>query len=163
MRGCLLEDLLYLPFNTDFRNFIVSFRDKIQILWVLLSRATIHDDPRPPTTMHKFAATTHAQPYFRRHYPRPAITSWATTHNHPQSTIIKPPPLTNNDSLPTTLLTKKILNYVFATTTIYPGEFKNSLNLFASTRRTPTKIFFQSVATVFTLNLHITNATEDKN
>ena len=107
MRGCLLEDLLYLPFNTDFRNFILSFRDKIQILWVLLNRATIHDDPRPPTTVHKFAATTHAQPYFRRHHPRPAITSWATTHNHPQSTIIKPPPLTNNDSLPTTLLTKK--------------------------------------------------------
>ena len=107
MRGCLLEDLLYSPFNTDFRHFIVLFREKTQILWVLLNRATIYHHPRPSTTMHKFAATTHAQPWFPRHQPRPAITSWDTTHNHPQPTIIESPPPTNNDSLLTTLLTIK--------------------------------------------------------
>ena len=43
MRGYLWEDLLYLPFKTDFRHFIVSVREETPMLEVLLKRATIHD------------------------------------------------------------------------------------------------------------------------
>ena len=43
MRGCLWEDLLYLSFKTDFRHFIVSLREKTQMLEVLLNHATIQD------------------------------------------------------------------------------------------------------------------------
>ena len=32
MRGCLWEDLLYLSFKTDIRHFIVSLREKTQML-----------------------------------------------------------------------------------------------------------------------------------
>ena len=93
MRGCLLEDLMYIPFKTDCCHFIVSFREKTQGLWVLLDRVTIHDHPRPginsqpaPTTSHIFATTT---------------------HDHPRPSIIKSPPPTNNNSLATTVLTIK--------------------------------------------------------
>ena len=75
MRECLLEDLLYIPFKTDFRDFIVLFREKKQVLRVLLNRATIHSHPRPGinsqpalTTSHIFATTTHDN-------PRPAFIS----------------------------------------------------------------------------------------
>ena len=38
---------------------------------------------------------------------------------------------------------EKHLDYIFATTTNHPEEFKSSLNLFASARRTPTKKFLR--------------------
>ena len=42
-----MEDLFYLLFNTDFGHYIVSFREKAQMLWILQNCATIHDHPRP--------------------------------------------------------------------------------------------------------------------
>ena len=43
MKGCLWEDLLYLPFKTGFRHIIVLLRGKTQMLEVLINLATIQD------------------------------------------------------------------------------------------------------------------------
>ena len=73
MRGCLWEDLLYLSFKTDFRDFIVSLREKNTNAWSITkscdhARSGINLQP-VPTSGHIFVATTqeHPQPLTTNH------------------------------------------------------------------------------------------------
>ena len=71
--------------------------------WVLLNCAATHNHPRPATNLQpppRSAITLSSPPTTSHNFT-------ATTHNHPRATIIKPPSPTNNDSLPTVLLTIK--------------------------------------------------------
>ena len=128
--------------------------------WTGIAKSCDHHDyhdPQPPTTSHNFPVTTHDHRRAGISSPYTPTTSHNftaishnfifATHDHPQPTIIKSPLPTNNDSrqFSHSPPCNNKLYTIFLPPQFTQQNSKSSLNLFATTHRTPRNLLFQKV------------------